>query len=161
MDQRIDHSRYKVIPRSLIFIFSGSNLLLISKYDKAAWAGKANVLGGHIEAGESILVSAYRELNEESGIIDVDLDYAGNIMIDGEGGLGVSLHLFKGEANSLNTSSSDEGSLSWVSVDDLPKIPVFEDLLILVPMVKDWKLGDPLIIGHFPNSEKSNPSFSF
>jgi len=152
MDQRIDHSRYKVIPRSLIFIFSGLNLLLMSKYDKSAWEGKANVLGGHIEAGESILESAYRELKEESGITNVKLVYAGNIMIDGEGGLGISLHLFKGEACSLNTAPSEEGSLCWVSVDDLPKIPVVEGLLELVPVVKAWKLGDTLIIRHYPIS---------
>lgn len=136
-------------------------MLLISKYDKSIWEGKANVLGGHIEVGESILESAHRELKEESGITDVKLAYAGNIMIDGEGEFGISLHLFKGEANSLNTTPGEEGSLSWVSADDLPKIPVVEDLLELVPMLYDWKQGDPLVIGHYPLNGNNNLRFSF
>lgn len=155
MDQRIDRSRYKVIPRSLIFIFWGSELLMIMKNNKSDWNGRPNALGGHIEVGETILEAAYRELEEESGICDVKLLYAGNIMIDGEDGVGVTLHLFKGAAESKTIKASEEGTLFWVDVDDISRIPVVEDLNELIPLMKKWKHGDPMIIGHYPIIETS------
>jgi 8-oxo-dGTP pyrophosphatase MutT (NUDIX family) len=41
-----------------------------------------NGIGGHIEAGEDILEAAQRELNEETGISQVELSICGQIMID-------------------------------------------------------------------------------
>jgi 8-oxo-dGTP diphosphatase len=151
-EQNIDRARYKVIPRTLIFIFYGDEILLINKVGSNIWDGKSNVLGGHIENGEDIVSSAQRELLEEAGLSAVELHYCGNIMISAEKDLGIALHLFKGEAKTKAITASNEGSLAWVKVDDIKLYPVKKDLYELLPLVKEWTTGDSLIIGKYKKS---------
>jgi 8-oxo-dGTP diphosphatase len=148
-EQNIDRARYKVIPRTLIFIFHEDEVLLINKVGSNVWDGKSNVLGGHIENGEDIVSSAQRELLEEAGLSAVELHYCGNIMVSAEKDLGIALHLFKGEAKTKAITASNEGSLAWVKVDDIKLYPVKKDLYELLPLVKEWTTGDSLIIGKY------------
>ena len=111
-EQNLDRARYKVIPRTLIFIFHEDEVLLINKDWSNIWDGKSNVLGGHIENGEDIVSSAQRELLEEAGLSAIELHYCGNIMITAEKDLGIALHLFKGEAKTKTITASNEGELS-------------------------------------------------
>ena len=151
-EQNLDRARYKVIPRTLIFIFHEDEVLLINKIGSNIWDGKSNVLGGHIENGEDIISSAQRELLEEAGLSAVELHYCGNIMITVEKDLGIALHLFRGEAKTKDVTASDEGSLAWVRVDDIKLYPVKKDLYELLPLVKEWTIGDLLIIGKYKKS---------
>lgn len=151
-EQNLDRARYKVIPRTLIFIFYGDEVLLINKVGSNIWDGKSNVLGGHIENGEDIISSAQRELLEEAGLSAIKLNYCGNIMIPAERDLGIALHLFKGEAIRKEVKASEEGSLSWVKIDDIKLYPVKKDLYELLPLVKEWKTGEPLIVGNYKRS---------
>lgn len=151
-EQNIDRARYKVIPRTLIFIFHEDEILLINKIGSNIWDGKSNVLGGHIENGEDIVSSAQRELLEEAGLSAVELHYCGSIMITAEKDLGIALHLFKGEAKTKAITASNEGSLAWVRVDDIKLYPVKKDLYELIPLVKEWTAGEPLIIGKYKKS---------
>jgi len=151
-EQNLDRARYKVIPRTLIFIFHEDEVLLINKIGSNIWDGKSNVLGGHIENGEDIISSAQRELLEEAGLSAVELNYCGNIMITAEKDLGIALHLFKGEAITKTITASNEGSLAWVKVDDIKLYPVKRDLYELLPLVKEWTVGDLLIIGKYKKS---------
>jgi 8-oxo-dGTP diphosphatase len=151
-EQNLDRARYKVIPRTLIFIFYGDEILLINKVGSNIWDGKSNVLGGHIENGEDIVSSAQRELLEEAGLSEVELQYCGNIMVTAENDLGIALHLFKGESKTKAITASNEGSLAWVKVDDIKLYPVKKDLYVLLPLVTEWTVGDSLIIGKYKKS---------
>ena len=151
-EQNLDRARYKVIPRTLIFIFHEDEVLLINKIGSNIWDGKSNVLGGHIENGEDIISSAQRELLEEAGLSAVELHYCGNIMITVEKDLGIALHLFRGEVKTKVVTASNEGSLAWVRVDDIKLYPVKKDLYELLPLVKEWASGDSLIIGKYKKS---------
>jgi 8-oxo-dGTP diphosphatase len=153
-NQNIDHSRYKVIPRVLIFVFQGERVLLIQDARGKKWQGKFNALGGHIEQGEDILGAAKRELQEEAGITGINLDYAGNIMIDVEPEIGISLFLFKGKALTADVNSSSEGIVSWVRIDEIDRHDVLDDLRELLPMIDQWKEGDPMIIGHYQQHQQ-------
>jgi 8-oxo-dGTP diphosphatase len=148
-NQNIDHSRYKVIPRVLIFVFQGERVLLIRDAQGKKWQGKLNALGGHVEQGEDILVAAKRELQEEAGIIGINLHFVGSISIDVEPEIGISLFLFKGKALTADVKSGSEGIVSWVRIDEIDHHDVLDDLRELLPMVDQWKDGDPMIIGHY------------
>jgi 8-oxo-dGTP diphosphatase len=154
-NQNLDHSRYKVIPRVLIFVFHGDSVLLIRDAQGRKWQGKLNALGGHIEPGEDVLSAAKRELQEEAGITGMDLRFIGNITIDVEDEIGISLFLFKGEGVNSEVISSDEGEVTWVKVDEINKHNVLDDLVELLPLAFLWKSGDPMIIGHYRNHHQS------
>ncbi|NLX42660.1 MAG: NUDIX domain-containing protein, partial [Chloroflexi bacterium] len=62
-------TRYLVVPRTLCFISTESQLLLLrGAPDKRLWANLLNGLGGHLEPGEDPLSGARRELCEEAGL---------------------------------------------------------------------------------------------
>ena len=55
-EQGIFQYRYKVIPRTLIFLKKHNSILLIKEAEtKKLWPNLYNGIGGHIEKGEDIL----------------------------------------------------------------------------------------------------------
>lgn len=150
-DQGFSSDRFQVIPRSLIFIYNdeGEVLLLKGAANKKIWAGHYNGIGGHVEAGEDIRSSARRELMEETGISDGALRLCGQVMVEVDKERGIAIFIFKGQYTGGNVIGSEEGSLEWVQIADLPNLPVVEDLLTLLPMVTAHEVGDPLIIGKY------------
>lgn len=149
--QIMNENRYRVIPRSLIFVFDDKERVLLIKGSsgKKLWSGQLNGLGGHIEAGEDILESATRELEEETGLSRLPLELCGQIMIDVKEDLGVALFLFRCFYNGEKLISSSEGRLCWVSIDSLSAFPVVEDLPVLLPKVLRYKPGNSPIIGRY------------
>ncbi|MGA1863429.1 MAG: NUDIX hydrolase [bacterium] len=73
------HGNPRLIHRAAhILIFNSAGLLLLQKrsMNKDIQPGKWDTsVGGHVESGESYEKAAYRELEEELGIKNVDLDY--------------------------------------------------------------------------------------
>lgn len=133
-DQKILKNRYTFIPRTLIFIRNGDEVLLIQgSENKKIWAGLLNGVGGHIERGETILAAAYRELFEETGIRDVDLTLKAIITIDVEPEIGINLFVYIGELEHKNVRPGIEGELKWVKVDQIHEYSLVEDLYTLIP----------------------------
>jgi 8-oxo-dGTP diphosphatase len=150
-DQGFNPNRFQVIPRSLIFVFNseGEVLLLKGAPDKKIWAGHYNGIGGHVEAGEDILSSAYRELREEAGISEVSLRLVGQVMVEVDPSRGIALFIFKGLYAGGEIKSSSEGELAWIDLSDLSQLPVVEDLPELLPRVRQHRAADPLLIGKY------------
>jgi len=60
----------------LVFNPSGDLLLQLRSLDKDIQPGKWDTsVGGHLEVGEEYLDAAYREMAEELGIVDAELEY--------------------------------------------------------------------------------------
>ncbi len=133
-------SRYKFVPRVLIFLTCGDRILLLKgATSKRLWAGLYNGIGGHVERGEDILSAARRELMEESGIKLEKLDLVCIASIDVETCCGVCLYIFHHELPDIASYPilpSTEGTLNWIQIDTLSSLPLVEDLGVLIPYLR-------------------------
>lgn len=134
--QKILPGRYQVAPRTLIFIKNDDELLLIKgAKDKKIWPGLYNGIGGHVERGEDALSAAHRELFEETGLENTQLDLRAIIFIDVEEYQGISLFVFFGNSEQTGLVSSEEGIIEWIKIDQIQNYPMVEDLYQLIPLV--------------------------
>jgi 8-oxo-dGTP diphosphatase len=150
-DQGVSSDRYKLIPRVLIFITRGREVLLIKGAPtKKLWANLYNGIGGHVEQGEDILTAAYRELNEEAGIHNINLTLCALINIDTGERAGIGMYVFRGtiaEGEEVELKPSHEGSLEWIHQFDMVSTPLVEDLPILIPKILAHKECEPPFFG--------------
>ena len=141
-DQGITNDRYAVIPRTAIFLRRGDSFLLLrGAPTKRLWANKYNGLGGHVERGEDVLSAAKRELLEETGLT-ADLWLCGTLIVDA-GAMGIALYLFMGDCSEAEPTPSREGTAEWIPLDQISRLPVVEDLPILLSKIQPMKRGDP------------------
>jgi 8-oxo-dGTP diphosphatase len=142
--QGINGDRYRVIPRTLIFITRGDEVLLIKgSPQKRLWANRYNGVGGHIERGEDVLSAARRELEEESGLSVADLWLCGTVLVDASNETGIAIFILRGEYKGGNLQKSDEGTLEWIHRERILTLPLVEDLPILLPRALDMQRGEP------------------
>jgi 8-oxo-dGTP diphosphatase len=133
-----DHTifRYTLIPRTLIFLTRQDQILLIKgSPHKRLWANLYNGIGGHVERGEDLLTAAKRELREESGLTDVELWLCGTIAIDTNDNPGIGIFVYRGECVAEELQESKEGTLAWISLDQVFSLPLVEDLYQLLPRI--------------------------
>jgi 8-oxo-dGTP diphosphatase len=140
-DQGITQDRYKLIPRTAIFLRRGDSYLLMQgAASKKRWAGKYNCLGGHVERGEDISSAARRELREEAGL-EADLWLCGTVVVDA-GAVGICLYVFIGESRGGEPRPSKEGAPGWVEYGRVSRLPVVEDLPVLLARIHKMQRGD-------------------
>lgn len=167
--------RYTVVPRSLIFVTSKNPdtnqqelLLLKGAPTKRLWANKYNGIGGHIESGEDVLAGARRELQEETGLAQVDLElcgiinvFAGN-MEDGpaqqQTPQGVLVLIFRGHTEARSVQSGDEGRLAWVPIAELDQYPLVDDLYQLLPLILGKR---DFVYGHYAPGADGAMQYTF
>ena len=143
-DQGVYPDRYRLIPRTLIFITRGQKVLLLKgALQKRLWAGLYNGIGGHVEKGEDILGAARRELIEETGLSCDGLWLCGTLLVDTGQDTGIAIFILRGEMPSGEPVPSPEGDLEWVGFSAIHDLPLVEDLYRLLPRVLAAKIGDP------------------
>lgn len=162
-EQGIASKRYRVVPRSLIFLFDDNDRVLLLKgaETKRLWAGLYNGIGGHIEQGEDILEAALRELQEETGITDVDLCLCGQIVVDVNDDTGVAIFLFRGNYSGDDFIHSEEGQMAWISLDQLGVVPTVEDLPAILSKIANHQCSDPILIGKYQYGLEGELEISF
>ena len=105
--------RYNVI---MVFSPEGDRLLFC-KRTREPFRGKFNMVGGHIEPGESDEDAAYRELEEESGIgrNDIRLTHAMDILYHTSD---MELQIWAGRLQRDARLREEENPLCWLSIEE-------------------------------------------
>jgi 8-oxo-dGTP diphosphatase len=165
LNQGVSNDCYQIIPRVLIFITRGREVLLIKgASSKRLWANLYNGIGGHVEKGEDVISAAYRELAEETGLSNIPLELSAIISIDTGKQTGIGMYVFRGtieeDKNPLLISSS-EGDLEWIHQFDMVSIPLVEDLPALLPKVLAQKPGTPPMFGLYSYSSDGKLTIHF
>ena len=160
--QAPDKARYQFIPRVLVFLTRGDDVLLIKRgADRAVFPNKFNGLGGHVEKGESVLAAARREVEEESGLTARDLWLCAVVAIDtGDVQAGIAMWVFRGEADG-QPGDSPEGKIAWVPVSRINELDLVEDIPTLLPKVLALRPGDPPLWGSYRYAENGQLSMQF
>jgi len=161
--QNVRPDRFSVVPRTLVFLRRGSEILLLRiPADRGAWAGLLNGVGGHIEPGEDPLSSARRELLEETGLEADSLTLCGVLLVDTGGSPGIGLHVFLGELiDDEEPHASPEGLAAWFPIAELAGLPLVEDLPDLLPKVLAWVPGQPPFCGATTFDDQGRPHLRF
>lgn len=161
-DQGIHNDRYKVIPRTLIFLMWGEQVLLLKgAAHKRLWANQYNGIGGHIERGEDALSAARRELSEESGLQVSSLVLCGTVLVDAGELTGIGIYVYKGNYEGGEIISSDEGQLEWINIYELNQVPMVEDLKVLLPRLLRMLPCDPPFSALYDYDEKDELRIHF
>lgn len=138
---------YQPILATLGYVLSpdGKRVLLVHRNARADdhHLGKYNGLGGKLEADEDVASGMCRELREEAGIDVRAMQLRGTVSWPGFGrngehwlGFLFLITAYAGEALAQNA----EGTLSWLPLDALETLPMWDGDRRFLPLVFD---GDP------------------
>lgn len=91
--------------------------ILMCKRAKEPYKGKYNLVGGKVNPGENKMEAAYRELREETGITntDIDLTYILNLQYPMNG---MVLEVYAGKLNKDVKLIEEANKLYWISKNE-------------------------------------------
>ncbi len=106
--------------------------------------GKYNGLGGKLEPHEDVVVGMKREIYEESGLQCVQMVLRGTINWPGFGASGENWLAFIFRIDSYQGvpfTQSNEGTLTWVPLEQILTLPLWEGDRHFLPLVFDDTIG--------------------
>ncbi|MEM7117639.1 MAG: 8-oxo-dGTP diphosphatase [Chloroflexota bacterium] len=122
--------------KTLCFLCSGNEVLLGFK-KRGFGAGNYVGIGGTVEAGETVLETAVRELYEETGIVAQPADFAakGHITFQfpAKPGWNQQVHLFLLKQWQGEPQETDEIRPSWVAQSEIPFELMWDDARYWLP----------------------------
>lgn len=121
---------------TLLFVRRDAEILLIEK-KRGIGAGKVNGPGGRIDAGETPLECAVRELREEVGIHASGVRPAGALAFQFTDGLALHVAVFTASRHSGEVCETDEAVPLWTRLDRIPYHRMWADDRIWFP----WMLA--------------------
>lgn len=119
---------------TLMFIVQDGRVLLIRK-KRGLGAGKINAPGGRLEAGESPLSAAIREVQEEVRVTPSQIEARGELSFDFTDGYRLHAHVFVAFAYAGTPSETDEADPFWCDLDALPYSNMWADDVLWLPHV--------------------------
>jgi 8-oxo-dGTP diphosphatase len=137
--------RYKLVPRTLVFIEWENRILTLSKTKTNSFGfGKINGVGGHIEKGEEPFEAALREIQEEAGIQVRNLELVSILFIDINDTPGIEVFVFKAKYESGDLKDSEEGHLEWMTREEIRNNEKkVKDMPMLIDMIDNHLANTP------------------
>ena len=105
----------KIMNVSVVYDHTRENVLMCMRR-KDPYQGKLNFVGGKVEAGETFLDAAYRELEEETGVTRQDISLK-HLMDMTYHTYGIEIQVFVGQLKHEVQVSGDENQLVWLPAD--------------------------------------------
>lgn len=130
---------------TLCMIYKGDKLLLQNRV-KEDWKGYT-FPGGHVEPGESFVLSVIREIKEETGLTIKNPRLCGIKQFPIDGGRYI-VFLFKTDEFEGCLSDSEEGKMVWTDRAQLETLPLVEDFDELLKVMDSDELTEFQYITH-------------
>mgnify|MGYP001053738820 CR=1 FL=1 len=148
-------NRWLTIPRALCFVLYGDDVLLMKRAPhRRVFPNRYNGVGGHIERDEDPQHAAIREIKEETGLDVESVQLCGIHHIDAGAATGIMMFVFKAMAKSGDfIDPGEEGTLHWISRDDVLTIDLVEDLPTILPRVLAMAPTDSVYFAHVSYDE--------
>jgi 8-oxo-dGTP diphosphatase len=121
---------------NLCFIVKDRRVLLIRK-KRGLGAGKINGPGGKLEAGETAMDAAVREVQEEIGVTPLHLEDRGELHFQFTDGYSLHCAVFVARDLQGEPIETDEATPFWVPVEAVPFDAMWEDDQHWLPQVLD------------------------
>ena len=104
---------------TLLFVVEPERVLLIRK-KRGLGAGKINAPGGRLEAGETPLAAAIREVEEEIGVTPSRILAHGTLRFQFTDGYSIHVFVFLADGLEGEPVETDEAVPLWTPVDRIP-----------------------------------------
>ena len=129
---------------TLLFVIRDDQILLIRK-KRGLGAGKINGPGGRLEAGESPLAAAIREVREEVAVTPTGIRQQGELSFQFIDGYGIHVHVFSATGCRGEARESEEALPLWTPLAEIPYDEMWADDKIWLP----WMLAGKRFSGRF------------
>lgn len=139
----------KLIPTTLAYIEKEGKYLLIYRNKKPndINEGKYLGVGGHVEVGESFVHAMKREILEETGLRVKKYFYHGKVYFLNNKYPPEVMYLFSVLEAEGELIECNEGELSYIPIEDVPSLPLWEGDRVFLPLLKYHQRFD-LILGY-------------
>lgn len=151
----VTKGRWLTMPRTLSFVMNGDAVLLLKRTThKRVFPNQYNGLGGHVERDEDLYSSAWREIEEESGLQVHSLKLRSIHNIDAGGGTGILLFVFTAISDTRALREDcPEGKLEWIPKDRVFELDLVEDLPELLARIFAMDDDQPPAYAHVSYDE--------
>lgn len=141
----IDWTSWRPVDRAtLLFVVNDGQVLLIRK-KRGLGAGKINGPGGRIDAGETPLQAALREVDEEVGVVPQRVEGAGELRFQFADGYSIHVWVFRASGCEGEPVETDEAVPLWTAIENIPYQQMWADDEHWLPLL----LAGRLFAGRF------------
>ncbi len=106
---------------SVVFIKNEKDEILLGIHRRGPFVGKLNGFGGKLEPGETLVESAYREVQEETGLEIINYQHVANIYSAlGEKQLLIAVLLCNNWSGTPLSETAEMQDIQWYRQNDIP-----------------------------------------
>jgi len=124
---------------TLLFVIRDHQMLLIHK-KRGLGAGKINGPGGRLDAGESPLQGAIREVQEELNVTPTGVQPCGELAFQFADGFSILVYIFTAKDCEGELQETDEATPLWIPLTQIPYDRMWADDRIWFPLMLAGKL---------------------